>query len=255
MKKCPYCGAEYPDDVMVCAIDQTPFERPSEPLPASDPGMLFRLIFIAITTLAIIGSVLLSFGAVSRALQHHPELGVWGHLGSCLRIFIPTLYFILSFLAYEFWRRLRLLRVIGIAAHAIVFSGIVCMFFTPAREIAGFSLFLHVMFLISFFAAVWQRYYLLSCKHAMFKKILFTVLWVVGCSLGSVFLLGIATVTLVAEKIKGFQPSEFAMNTLMAAWFVVPPATVTLTLILCIFGRLPGTRLSSKPSHVLPPNT
>lgn len=27
MKKCPYCGAEYPDDVAVCAIDQTPFEE------------------------------------------------------------------------------------------------------------------------------------------------------------------------------------------------------------------------------------
>jgi hypothetical protein len=38
MKKCSYCGAEYPDDAVMCAIDQTPFERPSEPpLPEPPP--------------------------------------------------------------------------------------------------------------------------------------------------------------------------------------------------------------------------
>jgi hypothetical protein len=30
MKKCSYCGAEYPDDAVVCAIDRTPFESPGE---------------------------------------------------------------------------------------------------------------------------------------------------------------------------------------------------------------------------------
>ena len=33
MKKCPYCGAEHPDDATVCMIDQTPFDRPVKPSP------------------------------------------------------------------------------------------------------------------------------------------------------------------------------------------------------------------------------
>lgn len=28
MKRCPYCGAEYPDSATECAIDRTPFEKP-----------------------------------------------------------------------------------------------------------------------------------------------------------------------------------------------------------------------------------
>ena len=33
MKTCSYCGAEYPDNAVVCASDQTPLDRPSEPPP------------------------------------------------------------------------------------------------------------------------------------------------------------------------------------------------------------------------------
>lgn len=31
MKTCSYCGAEYPDDAVMCTIDHMPFERPAEP--------------------------------------------------------------------------------------------------------------------------------------------------------------------------------------------------------------------------------
>src|ERR1700676_3459414 len=33
MKTCSYCGAEYSDDAVECAIDHTPFERPGKSLP------------------------------------------------------------------------------------------------------------------------------------------------------------------------------------------------------------------------------
>jgi hypothetical protein len=121
--------------------------------------MIFRLIFIAITTLAIVVSVFMGLGVESRVLAEHPGFGVLGRLDSCLTAFAPTLYFIVSFLGYEFWRRFRILRVIGIVAHAIVFSGIVWIFFTPAGDIAGFILFLYAIFLAVFVAAVRQRYY------------------------------------------------------------------------------------------------
>jgi hypothetical protein len=32
MKKCSYCGTEYPDDLVVCPIDQTPFEKDYQPV-------------------------------------------------------------------------------------------------------------------------------------------------------------------------------------------------------------------------------
>jgi hypothetical protein len=35
MKRCRYCGAEYPDDAIVCTIDQTPFDETTpEPVPS-----------------------------------------------------------------------------------------------------------------------------------------------------------------------------------------------------------------------------
>jgi len=33
MKKCFYCGTEYPDDAVECALDRTPFVSPNAPPP------------------------------------------------------------------------------------------------------------------------------------------------------------------------------------------------------------------------------
>lgn len=46
MKNCSYCGAEYPDDAKMCAIDHTPFEQPAAPPTpkAEKPEYRFRPI-------------------------------------------------------------------------------------------------------------------------------------------------------------------------------------------------------------------
>jgi hypothetical protein len=37
MKKCPYCGAEYPEDALACSVDQTPFDQPDNALQQQSP--------------------------------------------------------------------------------------------------------------------------------------------------------------------------------------------------------------------------
>ena len=120
---------------------------------------MFRLIFIAITTLAIVVSSFMGFAVESRAIANHPEFGIWNRMEIYLTACIPALYFLLSFLAYEFWRRFRFLRIIIIAVHAMVLLGIVFMCFTPAGDVAGFILFLYAIFIVSFITAIRQRHY------------------------------------------------------------------------------------------------
>lgn len=75
MKKCSYCGAEYPDDAVRCAIDHTPFETPAEPPPSSEPPPSERREFHSLSpedrgkdfvTLATCGSLPAADVIVSR---------------------------------------------------------------------------------------------------------------------------------------------------------------------------------------------
>jgi hypothetical protein len=71
MKKCPYCGAENPDDALVCQIDQTPLPNPSadaQPAARSParPKRLRGVLRYAVPIIVVPLLYLLSFGPVSR---------------------------------------------------------------------------------------------------------------------------------------------------------------------------------------------
>ena len=81
MKKCSYCGAEYPDDVVACPIDQTPFtdaklgSRSAEPPQSIGPAG-YWLIFsgIPVAIIAILAASTLRGGDIrgvsERALPY-----------------------------------------------------------------------------------------------------------------------------------------------------------------------------------------
>jgi hypothetical protein len=75
MKKCPYCGAEYPDEATVCAIDQTPFEEEEPHTSESFRQFLQSSVGLAIITgLAIL---LINTGVYCAAGRAY--LKIWNH--------------------------------------------------------------------------------------------------------------------------------------------------------------------------------
>jgi hypothetical protein len=66
MKRCSYCGAEYPDDALACAIDGTPFDNP-QPQKIAWNKDLSGYIWPWLEP--IIG-VLLVFGGVKTIIKH-----------------------------------------------------------------------------------------------------------------------------------------------------------------------------------------
>jgi hypothetical protein len=58
MKKCSYCGKEYPDDATACSIDAQPLETVAPPQPRRLSPALAILLFSAMLCVAPIGMVL-----------------------------------------------------------------------------------------------------------------------------------------------------------------------------------------------------
>jgi hypothetical protein len=77
MKKCPYCGAEYPDEATVCAIDQTPFEEEAPQTSESFRRFLQSSAGLAITTglaiLLINTAVYCAIGRAYLTIRNHPD--------------------------------------------------------------------------------------------------------------------------------------------------------------------------------------
>jgi hypothetical protein len=77
----------------------------------------------------------------------------------------------------------------------------------------------------------------------MTKKIIFTVLWVMGSLLVSAFFLGFASVIYIAERTKrGGLANEPLGLLFLVADCVVPLFVGAVTLFACMSGKFPGTR-------------
>jgi hypothetical protein len=95
MKRCSYCGTEYPDDAIVCTLDQTPFEKPRlvEALPVA--STISRKIPLS---LSIVSCYLIASGIFQIA----GSLIIGPYLGS-----IPILNVVYGFLILFISRGLR----------------------------------------------------------------------------------------------------------------------------------------------------
>jgi hypothetical protein len=67
MKKCSYCGAEYPDEAVACAIDHTPLDNPPSPLEKQHSGIGIASFGISI----VVGCLMMALLCVGAVLAAH----------------------------------------------------------------------------------------------------------------------------------------------------------------------------------------
>ena len=149
MKKCPYCGAEYPDDATVCAIDQTPFEEET-PRSSENPRQFLQSpLGLAITTglaiLLINTGIYFAVGRVNLEIFKalHPDNGVPRSIREIIILSKPIRWLLMvGFVAFTFttcWMRCRkkpqaiVVAIITLAVTALLlYSGTLFVFAVPA---------------------------------------------------------------------------------------------------------------------------
>lgn len=81
MKRCSYCGTEYPDEATVCAIDQTPFEEPRlvEAPPVANKIRRQMPMLLSIVTCYLFASGIFQIGwcvMLGRYIGNTPPLNI-----------------------------------------------------------------------------------------------------------------------------------------------------------------------------------
>lgn len=80
MKKCSYCGAEYPDETVLCAVDQTRLDSPLPALEQKHSGIGIASFIISI----VVGCLMLTVIGIGSVFAAHRVPGERTYPGQTL---------------------------------------------------------------------------------------------------------------------------------------------------------------------------